>query len=158
MNIPFIAIAALTLSSCGAPERLSQDVDVETSKTLVKERLIAPLSQDNQTAAILPKLQPRRQLLQLRYNDDSLINPEFIDTLERLSGIYTGNDLELEEAALPSSLTATAVSFTEDPFQEMKEQLEAEEPAPAPKYEPVSEEERAHHVDPFIKTPRHYHA
>ena len=142
LNKSLIAIIALTLTSCGAPERLSQDVDVESSKSLVKERIIAPLSGDNETAAILPELEPRRQLLQLRYNDDSLINPEFIDTLERLSSVYTGDSQRFEQAALPASLTATAVSFTEDPFQEMKEQLEEVEPEPEPQYEPVSEEER----------------
>ena len=142
INKSLIAMLALTLASCGAPERLSQDVDVESSKTLVKERIIAPLSSDNQSAAILPSLEPRRQLLQLRYNDDSLINPEFIDTLERLSGVYTGDSQRFEEAALPASLTATAVSFTEDPFQEMKEQLEEVEPEPEPQYEPVSDEEK----------------
>ena len=142
LNKSLIAIIVLTLTSCGAPERLSQDVDVESSKSLVKERIIAPLSGDNETAAILPELEPRRQLLQLRYNDDSLINPEFIDTLERLSSVYTGDSQRFEQAALPASLTATAVSFTEDPFQEMKEQLEEVEPEPEPQYEPVSEEER----------------
>lgn len=141
VNIPLIAIVALTLASCGAPERLDPDVDVESSKDLVRERIIAPLSQDNASAAILPKLQPRRQLLQLRYHENSLINPEFIDTLERLSGVYTGDLQSFEEAALPASLTATAVSFTEDPFEELKEQLEEPE-EPEPQYEPVSDKEK----------------
>ncbi len=139
INNTIVALALFGLTACGAPERLDQDVDVESSKELVKERIIAPLSDDNTTSASLPELQPRRQLLQLRYMDDSLVNPEFIDTLERLSSVYTGDTPQLETASLPSSLTATAVSFTEDPFTSMKEQIN-EAPA-APVYEPVGEEE-----------------
>ena len=47
----------------------------------------------------------------------------------------------LKKQLLPESLTATAVSFTEDPFEELKEQLEEPE-APEPQYEPVSDEEK----------------
>ena len=145
VNISIITMLALVLVSCGSPERLDQDVDVESSKSLVKERIIAPLSQDNETAATLPKLQPRRQLLQVRYNENSLINPDFIETLERLSPIYTDDDIADDVVALPASLTATAVTFTENPFAEIKEQLaEPEhEPKPNPVYEPVSDEEKA---------------
>ena len=50
INITIIALAVFGLASCGSPERLDQDVTVETSKDLVKERIIAPLSQDNATA------------------------------------------------------------------------------------------------------------
>ncbi|MCE2517189.1 MAG: hypothetical protein J4F41_04990 [Alphaproteobacteria bacterium] len=134
----------LTLASCGAPERLSQDVNLENSKEVVKERILAPLSTDNTSSAELPTPTPRRQLLQLRYHDDSLINPSFIDTLERLSGIYAGTDNwgNGDDIGLPASLTATPVSFTEteDPFEEMKSAL-TEEPE-APRYEPVSDKEK----------------
>ena len=138
----FSVAAISVLASCGSPPRLDQDIDIEKTKTLVENRVLAPLSRDNESAAELPKYTPRRQLLQLRYNDDSLINPDFIDTLERLSAVYSGN-IQDDEIALPSSLTATAVSFTpeEDPFQSMKENLEEEVPL-KPVYEPIATEER----------------
>ena len=139
-----ICIAAITsLTSCGSPPRLDQDIDIEKTKSLVENRVLAPLSRDNETVAELPEYTPRRQLLQLRYHDDSLINPEFIDTLERLSSVYAGEATE-DNVALPASLTATAVSFNaeEDPFQSMKENLEDEEPPLLPVYEPIGEEER----------------
>ena len=138
-----LSVAAISvLASCGSPPRLDQDIDIEKTKSLVENRVLAPLSRDNETAAELPEYTPRRQLLQLRYNEDSLINPNFIDTLERLSALYSGN-IKNEEVALPSSLTATAVSFTpeEDPFQSMKDNLEEEVPL-KPVYEPIAEEER----------------
>ena len=138
----FSVAAISVLASCGSPPRLDQDIDIEKTKTLVENRVLAPLSRDNESAAELPKYTPRRQLLQLRYNDDSLINPDFIDTLERLSAVYSGN-IQDDEIALPSSLTATAVSFTpeEDPFQSMKENLEEEVPL-KPVYKPIATEER----------------
>ena len=138
----FSVAAISVLASCGSPPRLDQDIDIEKTKTLVENRVLAPLSRDNESAAELPEYTPRRQLLQLRYNDDSLINPDFIDTLERLSAVYSGN-IQDDEIALPSSLTATAVSFTpeEDPFQSMKENLEEEVPL-KPVYEPIATEER----------------
>ena len=137
------SVAAISiLASCGSPPRLDQDIDIEKTKSLVENRVLAPLSRDNESAAELPAYTPRRQLLQLRYNDDSLINPDFIDTLERLSAVYSGNFQE-DEVALPASLTATAVSFTpeEDPFQSMKDNLEEEVPL-KPVYEPIAAEER----------------
>ena len=137
------SVAAISiLASCGSPPRLDQDVDIEKTKSLVENRVLAPLSTDNESAAQLPEYTPRRQLLQLRYHENSLINPDFIDTLERLSALYSGQAPE-DEVTLPSSLTATAVSFTpeEDPFQTMKENLEEEVPL-QPVYEPVPEEER----------------
>ena len=138
----FSVAAISVLASCGSPPRLDQDIDIEKTKSLVENRVLAPLSRDNESAAELPEYIPRRQLLQLRYNDDSLINPDFIDTLERLSAVYSGN-IQDDEVSLPSSLTATAVSFTpeEDPFQSMKDNLEEDVPL-KPVYEPIAAEER----------------
>lgn len=138
-----ISTISLTLVSCGSPERLGQDVNLENSKNVVKERIIAPLSNDNTSIAQLPELSPRRQLLQLRYHSDSLVNPDFIDTLSRLSSIYTNSAPSSIDAAvaLPASLTATAVSFTPD--EEIDEELGDVATSTAPVYEPVSDDERA---------------
>lgn len=140
-RIVMVALS-LALASCGSPPRLSQDVNLENSKEVVKERILAPLRDDNDTADLLPKPIPRRQLLQLRYNDTSLVNPNFIDTLQRLSGIYADDTGAIsDEVGLPASLSATPVSFTEeDLFQDMKDQLTPEEVAPT--YKPVSDREK----------------
>ena len=132
----------LALSSCGSPPRLDQDINIEKTKSLVENRVLAPLARDNATAAELPEYIPRRQLLQLRYHEDSLINADFIETLERLSSVYAG-ELPDEAIALPESVTATAVSFNaeEDPFQQLKNDLE-EEPPLKPVYKPIGDDER----------------
>ena len=83
-------------------------------------------------------------MLQLRYNVNSLSNPEFINTLERLSSIYTGTNKSnsFDEVALPSSITAVSFDPAEDPFQNIKDTLAEEEEVLSPVYEPVGEDER----------------
>ena len=84
------AIVSLGLVSCGeTPPRLPQDVSLEGSKSLVENRVIAPLlNDDDNAAATLPEHTPRRQLLQLRYHPSSFNDPNFVSTLERLAALY----------------------------------------------------------------------
>ncbi len=84
------ATLSLGLIACGeTPPRLSQDVNLEDSKILVENRVIAPLLNDDDNAATtLPEHTPRRQLLQLRYHPSSFNDPNFVSTLEKLAAIY----------------------------------------------------------------------
>ncbi|XDZ66752.1 type II secretion system protein GspD [Alphaproteobacteria bacterium LSUCC0684] len=88
LNSSIITLALLVLASCGGPARLPQDVSLDESRKLVQERLIAPLSRNNSATTQLPKPKPRRQLLQVRYHQDSFYNTSFISTLKRLSSIH----------------------------------------------------------------------
>jgi len=78
----------IALVSCGGPQRLPENVSLDESRSLVKERLIAPLIIDTGSAATLPARKPRRQLLQIRYHQDSLYTPDFISTLLRPTDIH----------------------------------------------------------------------
>jgi hypothetical protein len=133
------------LVSCGNPPRLAQNVDLENSKGVIEERILAPLQHDNSSRGLLPELTPRRQLLQLRYHDNSLADPDFIDRLERLADIYTSDSYgdskptPASHVALPSSVTATPVSFPED---DSSKGLKGDALATSV-YEPVSDEEKA---------------
>jgi len=84
----FTGFCLSALVACGGPQRLPENVSLDASKSLVEERLIAPLSIDTGSAAVLPTRKPRRQLLQIRYHHDSLYNPDFISSLYRLTAIH----------------------------------------------------------------------
>ena len=95
--------------SCGTPERLPQDVSIDQSKRVVEDRILAPLSRDNVSTALLPEKKPRRQLLQVRYHEESLTSANFISDLRRLSSTYAGtlpsdNELKVLTAIMKSRL------------------------------------------------------
>ena len=56
INKWIIAAASFVLVSCGTPERLDPDINVEKSKSIVEERILAPLSTDNNSLAQLPTM------------------------------------------------------------------------------------------------------
>lgn len=141
LRFAFASTAALLLASCGTPERLSQDVSVEQTKQVVEERVLAPLSRDNATATQLPEKKPRRQLLQVRYHDDSLSSADFINDLRRLSSTYAGtlpsdNDLKKLAGFTPEPEPEIPLPTVEEP-----EEDPIEITLPEPYYEPIPAEE-----------------
>ncbi len=81
---PFALLAAL-LHGCGSPERLPSDLSIETSKEVLKERVIAPIKalDDEEVADTFEPL-PRRKLIQVRHSPDSLKDQYFVSTLTKL--------------------------------------------------------------------------
>lgn len=138
LRFAFSLTATALFSSCGSPERLPQDVSVEQTKQVVQERVLAPLSRDNATVTQLPEKKPRRQLLQVRYHEESLVSADFITDLRRLSSTYAGTlptDQDLKKLA----------GYSSDPEPEIMPLATEEEPLeivlPEPYYEPISAEE-----------------
>ena len=129
LRVAVISATAGLLASCGTPERLPQDVSVDQTKSLVEDRIIAPLSRDNSSATLLPEKKPRRQLLQVRYHEESLASSDFISDLRRLSSTYAGdlppeNDLKV--------LAGFSDEPVEDPTPAVLPEPEKVEPAPEP--------------------------
>lgn len=80
-----VCLAAALLFGCGAPERLPSDLSMDTSKDVLKDRVIAPIKgidEMEETASL--EVLPRRQLIQVRHSPDSLTDQYFLSTLTKL--------------------------------------------------------------------------
>ena len=121
-NIKAATLVAATafLVSCGTPERLPQDVSIDQSKRVVEDRILAPLSRDNVSTALLPEKKPRRQLLQVRYHEESLTSANFISDLRRLSSTYAGtlpsdNELKVLTGYSQEPVDEPVIAVTPEP-------------------------------------------
>ena len=81
LSVVGIAASALMLSSCSAPDRLSNDdISIERTKSIVKDRLISPV--DDERIVEFNKKIPRRSILQVIHAPQSLSDPSFIQLIE----------------------------------------------------------------------------
>ena len=82
----FVSVAGLVsstilLSSCSAPDRLSNDdISLDETKSIVKERLISPV--DDERIVEFNKKLPRRSILQIIHSSQSLTDPSFLQIVE----------------------------------------------------------------------------
>ena len=82
----FVSVAGLVsstilLSSCSAPDRLSNDdISLDKTKSIVKERLISPV--DDERIVEFNKKLPRRSILQVIHSSQSLTDPSFLQIVE----------------------------------------------------------------------------
>ena len=82
----FVSVAGLVsstilLSSCSAPDRLSNDdISLDETKSIVKERLISPV--DDERIVEFNKKLPRRSILQVIHSSQSLTDPSFLQIVE----------------------------------------------------------------------------
>ena len=80
-----VCLATALLYGCGAPERLPSDLSMDTSKEVLKERVIAPIKGiDEPEATESFEVLPRRKLIQVRHSPDSLKDQYFLSTLTKL--------------------------------------------------------------------------
>ena len=80
-----VCLASAMLFGCGAPERLPSDLSMDTSKEVLKERVIAPIKGvDEPEASESFEVLPRRKLIQVRHSPDSLKDQYFLSTLTKL--------------------------------------------------------------------------
>ena len=132
-----VCLATALLYGCGAPERLPSDLSMDTSKEVLKERVIAPIKGiDEPEATESFEVLPRRKLIQVRHSPDSLKDQYFLSTLTKLlsydpvdeeetdAGVETANrDLtEAEQLAITNQrglertgiLVAMGLEFEDD--------------------------------------------
>ena len=108
--------ASLSLASCSAPDRLTNDdIDVNATKDIVRERLISPV-EDERIVEFNKKL-PRRSILQVIHSPQSLSDPTFLQLIED----------QLSE---------------EINFRQLQDDLAGDVPLPEIEPEPLSEEEK----------------
>ena len=147
-NIKAATLVAATafLVSCGTPERLPQDVSIDQSKRVVEDRILAPLSRDNVSTALLPEKKPRRQLLQVRYHEESLTSANFISDLRRLSSTYAGtlpsdNELKVLTGYNEEPVDEPVIDVTPEPVAVAEEEEDFDITLPEPYFAPISAEE-----------------
>ena len=76
-----VVLTSLTLGSCSAPERLTNDdISTEATKQIVRDRLISPI--DNERITEFNEKIPRRSILQVIHGPESLSDPNFIRIIE----------------------------------------------------------------------------
>ena len=76
-----VVLTSLSLGSCSAPERLSNDdINAEATKQIVRDRLISPI--DNERITEFNEKIPRRSILQVIHAPESLSDPNFIQIIE----------------------------------------------------------------------------
>jgi len=84
-RIGFGVALTLALISCDAPERLPANLSIkESSKDILRDKMIAPIRELDDTEMPGFEPLPRRRLLQVRHSPDSLKNNGFIAHLETL--------------------------------------------------------------------------
>ena len=147
-NIKAATLVAATafLVSCGTPERLPQDVSIDQTKRVVEDRILAPLSRDNASTALLPEKKPRRQLLQVRYHEESLTSANFISDLRRLSSTYAGtlpsdNELKVLTGYNEEPVDAPVLTVEPEPAAPAEDEEEIDITLPEPYFAPISAEE-----------------
>ena len=114
-SVSAITAALLLLNGCGAPERLPADLSIETSKEVLKEKVIAPIEElDGPEMVEQFEMLPRRKLLQVRHSPGSLSDKYFLTNLEKLLSVD-----EPEGDATGSS----AVVAQEKPTSEEQERI-----------------------------------
>ena len=92
-----VCLASAMLYGCGAPERLPSDLSMDTSKAVLKERVIAPIKGiDEPEASDRFEVLPRRKLIQVRHSPDSLKDQYFLSTLTKL---LSYDPVDADEAA-----------------------------------------------------------
>lgn len=81
-----MAAAAVLLYGCGAPERLPSDLSIESSKEVLTERVIAPITALDEETVASPAFDPppRRKLIQVRHSPASLQDNYFVSNLAKL--------------------------------------------------------------------------
>ena len=113
LSIAGIALITVALSSCSGPERLqNDDISLDATKELVRERLIAPI--DDERIINFNKKLPRRSILQVVHSPQSLSDPSFLRIVEsQLSEEIKFRELQddlagekILPANLPKPLTA----------------------------------------------------
>lgn len=147
-NIKAATLVAATafLVSCGTPPRLPQDVSIDQSKRVIEDRILAPLSRDNVSTALLPEKKPRRQLLQVRYHEESLTSANFISDLRRLSSTYAGtlpsdNELKVLTGYSQEPVDEPVIAVETKPVAEAEDEEDFDITLPEPYYAPISAEE-----------------
>ena len=76
-----VVLTSLTLGSCSAPDRLTNDdISTEATKQIVRDRLISPI--DNERITEFNEKIPRRSILQVIHGPESLSDPNFIRIIE----------------------------------------------------------------------------
>ena len=103
---PLAAICAfgLLLHGCGAPERLPSDLSMDTSKDVLKERVIAPIKGvDDDEDVEEFSFMPRRSLIQVRHAPSSLDDQYFVSTLSKLLSANPISDVDEDGARAPVS-------------------------------------------------------
>jgi len=107
LSVVGMAASALMLSSCSAPDRLSNDdISIERPKSIVKDRLISPV--DDERIVEFNKKIPRRSVLQVIHSPQSLSDPSFIQLIEaQLSEEINFRKTQDDLAGIkPASITA----------------------------------------------------
>jgi len=107
LSVVGMAASALMLSSCSAPDRLSNDdISIERTKSIVKDRLISPV--DDERIVEFNKKIPRRSVLQVIHSPQSLSDPSFIQLIEaQLSEEINFRKTQDDLAGIkPASITA----------------------------------------------------
>jgi len=99
----------LLLYGCGAPERLPDDLSMDASKDVLKERVIAPIKgvdddEDVEEFTVLP----RRSLIQVRHAPSSLDDQYFVSTLSKLLSTDPVSEAEDGMSATPKALPLSA--------------------------------------------------
>ena len=113
LSMAGVISSALLVSSCSAPDRLSNDdLSLDTTKAIVKERLISPV-EDERIVEFNKKL-PRRSILQVVHAPDSLSDPTFLQLIEnKLSDEINFRKLQDDLAGIEPAAITKPVELSE---------------------------------------------
>lgn len=112
-----LCTAAALLISCSAPDRLkNEDISVEATKSIVRDRLISPI--DNQDIVEFNQRIPRRSILQVIHAPDSLSDPTFLQVIEdQLASEVAFKNEQMEKAGIETASVEKPRILSEDAKQ-----------------------------------------
>ena len=81
LSLTALLLTSIALGSCSAPDRLrNDDIQVEATKQIVRDRLISPI--ENERVTEFNQRIPRRSILQVIHAPESLSDPTFLQLIE----------------------------------------------------------------------------
>ena len=88
----------LGLSACSAPPRITNDdINIESAKTVIEDRLIAPVTPEDLELYSVPRKLPRRTILQVLHAPSSLSDPEFVSLIQEQLSAEIDFNIEQDE-------------------------------------------------------------
>ena len=133
----------LGLGACSAPPRLTNDdINIESAKTVIEDRLIAPVTPEDLELYSVPRKLPRRTILQVLHAPSSLSDPEFVSLIQEQLSAEIDFNIEQDEIQAQQQEDRSARSGNAEDNQSSASADEANlaEP-PAPRG--LSDEEKA---------------